>query len=799
MLDGSRPQPSSASIPLCYNILIHYSQTRHSLENAMPTLNLKPTHKPVQDYYTALAQTTQQMSLLHEGAIAPHFANLLRACASRVGWTLQEQFQLPRKGQKPLRADGVLLDDFKLRHGIWEAKDSKDDLAVEVKKKFGQGYPQDNILFQAPRRAILVQNGRTVIDSDISEPTALVDVLQQFFAYQPPEFAQWDRAVLEFKERVPELAGSLLALIEAERKQNKAFRDALITFKELMREAINPNISDQAVEEMLIQHLLTERIFRKVFNNPDFAQRNIIAREIEKVIAALTSRSFSRHEFLKKLDRFYGAIETTAATIDEFSEKQDFLNTVYEKFFQGFSIKVADTHGIVYTPQPIVEFMVRSVDDILRREFGKADGLASEGVAILDPFGGTGNFILRVMRQMPKSQLPHKYKHDLFCNEVMLLPYYIASMNIEHEYYELTGKYEPFEGISLVDTFELAEGHQLPLFAPENTQRVQKQKNTPIFVIIGNPPYNVGQVNQNDNNKNRKYPAIDNRVAETYAEDSTARNKNALSDVYVKAIRWATDRISNEGIVAFVTNNSFIDQLAFDGMRKNLLGDYDKIYVLNLQGDVRRNPKISGTSHNVFGIQVGVSINFLVRSNQNERENQNQIFYCAIDDFWRREERYQFLEDNESIQNVHWQLITPNRKNIWLTAGLQDDFELFLAMGNSATKTGKEKSAVFASYARGSETARDAWAFNFSRDVLTKNIKKSIDVYNEHAVRYQLATPKPSIDDFVTNDSTKISWSRNLKRDLKQGKLAEFTHDKVRQAIYRPYSKYYLFFDRVMN
>ena len=373
-----------------------------------------------------------------------------------------------------------------------------------------------------------MQNGSVIADEDITKPHNLVAILKLFCKYQPPAFAQWDVAVAEFKERVPELAQSLLALIETERRQNKAFRDALVNFKELMRQAINPNLSDQAVEEMLIQHLLTERIFRKVFDNPDFAQRNIIAREIEKVINALTSCHFSRAGFLGNLDRFYGAIETTAATIEDYSEKQDFLNTVYEKFFQGFSVKVADTHGIVYTPQPIVDFMVRSVDDILRREFGKAEGLASDGVAILGPFVGTGNFILRVMRQMPKSKLPHKYAQELFCNEVMLLPYYIASMNIEHEYYELTGRYEPFEGISLVDTFELAEGRQMPLFAPENTQRVIRQKNTPIFVIIGNPPYNAWQVNENDNSKNRKYPVLDGRVAETYVKDSDATLNNAL-------------------------------------------------------------------------------------------------------------------------------------------------------------------------------------------------------------------------------------------------------------------------------
>jgi hypothetical protein len=412
-------------------------------------LNLKSNHKPVQDYYKALHEV-RQLSLLHEGALAPQFANLLRACTSRMGWTLAEQHPIPCKGRRPLRADAVFLDEFKLRHGIWEAKDSHDELAVEVKKKFNQGYPQDNILFQAPDRAILVQNGRLIADEDISQPDNLVEILKLFCEYQPPEYEQWETAVDEFKERVPELAQGLLALIETEWQQNKRFREALADFKELMRQAINPNLSDQAVEEMLIQHLLTERIFRKVFNNPDFARRNIIAREIEKVIESLTSRHFSRHDFLKSLDRFYGAIETTAATITEFSEKQSFLNTVYEKFFQGFSIKVADTHGIVYTPQPIVDFMVRSVDDILKREFGKADGLASEGVAVLDPFVGTGNFHLRVMRQIPKSKLPHKYTHELFCNEVMLLPYYIASMNIEHEYYELTGRYEPFTGISLV-------------------------------------------------------------------------------------------------------------------------------------------------------------------------------------------------------------------------------------------------------------------------------------------------------------------------------------------------------------
>jgi len=497
----------------------------------MPTLNLKASHNVVKDYYDTLKGITT-LHLFHEGAVSPAFAALLRYCGRQYGWTLAEKYPLKR-GNRTLYPDGAFLDDFKIVHGLWEAKDTDDDLAQEVRKKFATGYPRDNILFQAPDRAILWQHGNQILDEDILDPGRLVEVLKAFFGYQPPAFERWELAVEEFKAVIPELATGVLKLIEAERATNRRFILAFEGFMALCREAINPNLSVQAVEEMLIQHLLTERIFRKVFDNPDFVERNIIAREIDKVIQALTASHCSRQDFLKSLDRFYGALEAAADTIDEYSQKQTFLNTVYEKFFQGFSVKVADTHGIVYTPQPIVDFMVRSVEDILQREFGRS--LSSQGVHILDPFVGTGNFIMRIMREMKKTALQYKYANELHCNEAMLLPYYVASMNIEHEYYDLTGSYEPFEGICLVDTFELAEDKQFSLFTTENTERVKRQRNTPIFVIMSNPPYNARQVNENDNNKNRKYPSNDKRVAETYAKDSRATNKNALSDVYVKA------------------------------------------------------------------------------------------------------------------------------------------------------------------------------------------------------------------------------------------------------------------------
>ncbi|MCA1629948.1 MAG: N-6 DNA methylase, partial [Acidobacteria bacterium] len=572
----------------------------------MPKLELKPAHKPVAEYYRALVQF-KTLKVTHETAVRDAFQDLLKSCCRQFGWTLVPEWSLKRAGRMPLRADGALVDEFRLRHGLWEAKDESDDLPKEIKKKIAAGYPTDNILFQSPERAILYQNDRQAFDADLTEPDELVRVLAHFFEYQPPAYEQWGEAVEDFKTEIPEFGRALTELIERERKESVRFRQAFDDFHELCRQSVNPNLSAQAVEEMLIQHLLTERIFRTIFHNSDFTRRNVIASEIERVIDALTSRAFSREQFLARFDHFYKAIETTAATIEDFSQKQEFLNAVYEKFFQGFSVKVADTHGIVYTPQPIVNFMVRSVEEILRREFGKS--FSSEGVHVLDPFVGTGNFIVRVMQEIKKTALARKYAEELHCNEVMLLPYYVASMNIEHEYFELTGTYEPFSGICLVDTFELAEGSQsaLSFMTPENTQRVERQKRSPITVVIGNPPYNVGQLNENDNNKNRKYKVMDRRVAETYAKDSRATNKNALSDPYVKAIRWASDRIGDEGIVALVTNNSFVDNLAFDGMRQNLGRDFDAVYVLDLGGNVRKNPKLSGTTHNVFGIQVGVS------------------------------------------------------------------------------------------------------------------------------------------------------------------------------------------------
>jgi predicted helicase len=568
----------------------------------------------------------------------------------------------------------------------------------------------------------------------------------------------------------------------------------LETFTALCREVINPNLAPQAVEEMLIQHLLTERLFRTVFHNPDFIERNVIAREIEKVIQALTATHFSRDEFLKPLDRFYGAIEKAATTLHDYTHKQTFLNAVYEQFFQGFSVKVADTHGIVYTPQPIVDFMVRSIEGILQQEFGRS--LSSKGVHILDPFVGTGNFIARIMREIKKTSLEYKYKNEIHCNEVMLLPYYIASMNIEHEYYDLTGSYEPFEGICLVDTFELAEGKQISLFIMENTQRVNRQKLSPIFVIIGNPPYNARQIDENDNNKNRRYPTLDKKIAETYIKDSMATLVNQLSDPYVKAIRFASERVGDEGIVAFITNNGFIDSIAFDGMRKHLSKDFSIIYILDLGGNIRRNPKLSGTTHNVFGIQVGVSINLFVKKNNNQEP---KILYSRLDEFWRKEQKYNFLNQKVNIDKIEWKEIHPDCRHNWLTEGIQASFENFLPIGDKRNKRASKSQAIFQSFSNGIKTNNDAYVYNHQEMYPVSIAKNMVTIFNEEYYRW-IAKGRPKfIDEFLNIDTKSMKWIRNTKRSLTRGIRAIFDETKIRKCLYRPFCKQFYYFERIFN
>ena len=762
----------------------------------MRDLNLNPNSKPVRDYYATLQQYAAQ-GILHEGAVSTPLQTLLTTCARQVGATFVPQYAMrPSIDAFSNRArivlDGALLDAYGLPFAFVEAKDIDDVLEVEIQRKFDVGYPDTNILFYTPQRAILYQNGQRVLDVDITEgnETQLKTVLERLCSHPLAAVENWHAAVAEFRETVPALGRELAELIQNAHETNPRFSTAFAGFYQLCKTSINPNLSQAAVEEMLIQHLLTERTFRTVFNNPDFTRRNIIAREIENVIDALTSQAFSRHDFLRSLDRFYLAIEDAARLCQDFSQQQHFLNTVYEQFFQGYSVAVADTHGIVYTPQPIVNFMVNSVAHLLRTEFNRT--LSDAGVHIIDAFVGTGNFIVRLMQDIDVPRLEAKYRDELHCNEVMLLPYYIACLNIEHEYFQRTGEYLPFEGICLVDTFELLEERQAHLFTRENTARVERQKAADMFVVIGNPPYNIGQTNENDNNKNRKYPAMDARIRETYAASSAAQMKNALYDPYVKSFRWATDRLREAGIVALITNHSFIDGMAFDGMRKHLAEEFDTLYILDLGGNMRKGHPGDA---NVFGIRVGVSINIFVKK-ESPQKGRGRILYYGEMATQSKVRTFDCLTENAHVGNLTWQELQPNARHVWLTDGLRAEFATFLPMGSKQTHVSK----IFGMHSNGVTTSRDAWVCNFNQKSLATNVAHTIDAYNLQVLKWERQTdPNVNVDDFVVYDNTQIKWSSTLKRHLMRGRLAAFERSKCREFLNRPFTKTRLFFDEILN
>ncbi len=773
-----------------------------------PTFALKPTHKAVRGYYLALAQLAN-VGAAHESAVRAAFDTLIETVASPLKWTLVREYAISRKGAAPLKLDGVLLDDYRIPHGVLEAKDDKDNLADEMRAKLKLGYPAKNILFWQPRRALLVQDGKIALDVCLElKPQQLVDVLALFFAYVEPAHADWERASTEFRDRVAELGKSLTTLIRRARGTEgtspvKKFAAAFADFAALCRAAINPGLADSAIEEMLIQHLLTARLFGSVFKNPDFTRRNVIAVEIEKVITALATGHFDRTDFLKKLDRFYLAIESAAATIEDFSEKQKFLNTVYERFFQGFAVKVADSMGIVYTPPSIVRFMIASIRELLQKEFGK--GLGDAGVHFLDPFTGTGNFFVHLMRELPLAALTRKYQGELWANEIMLLPYYIAALNVEHEYFERTGTYEPFPGLCLVDTFELAEPREqieMEFLSAKNTERVTAQKKASIRVVLGNPPYNAWQQDENDNNKNRKYPHLDQRIKNTFAADSAATLKNSLSDPYIKAMRWASDRIGDEGIVAYVTNSGYVDGLATDGVRAHLAQDFDAIYILDLGGNVRKNPKLSGTTHNVFGIQVGVSIAIFVRHKQKVLKPRECIVrYAAVGEDWKKERKWQWLEEKQSVAGVKWRMLVPDERHTWLHDEEDEGFSKFPPIGSKNTKAADslDAHAIFSTYCRGITSSRDEWVFAFDSGKLAAKAELLIENYNSEVGRFRRQTKSNvRVDDFVRQDPTFVKWTDRLKDALENGTELKFDSALIRNVIYRPFTAMRVYFDDLL-
>ena len=580
----------------------------------MTAVTIHKQDKALRKYYKMMRELAVQ-GIRHEGGTKPAFGQLLRELGKRRQLVLHEEYSRKAQGaQNTIRVDGALVDDFRRPFAYWEAKDSSDNLQLEIQKKLANGYPSSNIIFEDTRTAVLFQDGREVQRARMQRRDELTQLLSQYLSHQAQEFDSFRQAAERYKEQINRIASGLKDKIDQARQHNRAFQGSFEQLMTLCQESLNPNISRDAVDDMLIQHLMTERIISKVFDLSNFASINVIASEINTVINDLTSAHWNLAEFYGELEAFHRAVESAADPLD-FHEKQGFINSVYERFFQSYSDDTADTHGIVYTPREIVDFMCRAVDDALRSEFGKK--LGDEGIIIIDPATGTGNFVVQLLRHVHQHNFRNFsdfYRERLFANEVLLMPYYIASLNIEHTYYELANMREAFTGLCFVDTLDLARQRQLSYLTQANTERVKRQQEADINVIIGNPPYNVGQLNENDNNKNRKYDVTDQRIRETYAKDSKATLKNQLYDAYVKFWRWATDRLGDRpGIVCYVSNNSFVDAYAFDGFRKHLLEDFDQVWHLDLGGNLRKagvGQKIS----NVFDIRVGVGVTLALRT-----------------------------------------------------------------------------------------------------------------------------------------------------------------------------------------
>lgn len=449
---------------------------------------------------------------------------------------------------------------------------------------------------------------------------ALDKVISTFINYVRPEVKDFRTAIGAFKQDLPKILDALRDTIERQNESNAAFRECRNNFWEICKKSINPEVTLLDVREMMIQHILTEDIFINIFNESQFHRENNIARELQRVIDTFFTGG-TKKNLLGTIERYYGVIRRTAANIYNHHEKQKFLKAVYENFYKAYNPKAADRLGIVYTPNEIVRFMIESVDYLTHKHFGKI--LADKNVEILDPATGTGTFITELIEYLPKNKLEYKYKNEIHCNELAILPYYIANLNIEFTYKQKMGEYQEFDNICFVDTLEHTSFHekQLDMFAlsVENTARIKRQNDKTISVIIGNPPYNAKQGNFNENNANRTYTAIDKRIKDTYIRESKAQNRIVVYDMYTRFLRWASDRLGKNGVVSFITNSSFINGRTFDGFRKIVADEFSEIYLIDLGGDVRKNPKLSGTTHNVFGIQTGVAICFMVKKNLETR------------------------------------------------------------------------------------------------------------------------------------------------------------------------------------
>ncbi len=575
----------------------------------------------IQQYLNHLQDLRKVSGTSRESVVREAFKDLLKGWARSRDLIFVPEYEIASPAKDRRYVDGALVHTLRVPFGYWEAKDEKDDLDAEIEVKKRRGYPQDNIIFEDSTRAVLVQEKEEVYRCPVDDVKGLEKLLDLFFDYERAEITEFRKAVEQFKTDLPMVLEALRSMIERAHKREPNFRKAAEEFLKHAREAINPSLTEADVREMLIQHILTEGVFAAVFPDAPFHQDNNVARELYKLEATFF-KGDTKYQTLKGMEPYYAAIRSAAAQISTHHEKQTFLKVIYENFYKVYNPKAADRLGVVYTPNEIVRFMIESADFLCEKHFGR--NLIDKNVEILDPAAGTGTFVCEMLEHFrgQPAKLKHKYLEELHSNEVAILPYYVANLNIEATYAAIMGEYLEYPNLCFVDTLDNTyalrkyRGHMDDLFgslSDDNVRRIRRQNSRKISVIIGNPPYNAWQENFNFRNPNRPYKEIDKRIKETYVESGTAQNQIALYDMYVRFFRWASDRLAENGILALVTNRSYLDSNTFDGFRKVVASEFAESWFVDLGGDVRENPQLSGTKHNVFGIQTGVTIAFFVK------------------------------------------------------------------------------------------------------------------------------------------------------------------------------------------
>lgn len=611
---------------------------------------------------------------------------------------------------------------------------------------------------------------------------------------------QWAKSVAEIAERQGERINKLI-------KKEDDHKKAFIEFLNGLQKNINPSITAQEAVEMLSQHIITKPVFEALFEGYSFVKNNPISVSMQKMLDLLEEEAIEKDT--ETLQKFYDSVKMRASGIDNAEGKQRIIIELYDKFFKTAFPKMVEKLGIVYTPVEIVDFIIHSIDDVLKMEFGRS--ISDENVNILDPFTGTGTFITRLIQSglIDKKDLPRKYTKEIYANEIVLLAYYIAAVNIENAYHEVIGEtdYHAFDGICLTDTFQLGESEDgEKLFSemfPQNSARVVRQKKTPLMVIMGNPPYSKGQKSANDNAQNQSYPKLDSAVSKTYAEATNATNKNALYNSYLKAFRWSTDRLDPKygGIIAFVTDGGWLDNGSMDGFRKYLFKEFTSIFVFNLRGDQRTSGELSRKEGGkIFGSgsRSPISITLLVKNPQSETKLAN-IHYLDIGDYLNREEKLNIISKFKSVSNnqITWQTIAPNEHGDWISHR-KDVFSTYLKI-ESDKKFDPKTHSFFVTHSLGIASARDSWVYNFNSKNLRSNMKTTIDFYNQQRNDFIGALSKNKKLDFnafCSNDSTKISWNDSLRNTCSKNVELKIDENEFRVGLYRPYCKNNLYFER---